>query len=77
MFLLIHLLLIVSYQEVASSPALGINPLNPNFLASLPSIQISIQERASEAWPYEMCNQPINANVSQSRNGGRNNFFIL
>ena len=66
MFLLIHLLLIVSYQEVASSPALG-----------GPSIQISIQERASEAWPYEMCNQPINANVSQSRNGGRNNFFIL
>ena len=66
MFLLIHLLLIVSYQEVSASPALGDT-----------SIQISIQERASEAWPYEMCNQPINANVSQSRNGGRNNFFIL
>ena len=77
MFLLIHLLLIVSYQEVASSPALG-GPISiSQYLNNPTSIQISIQERASEAWPYEMCNQPINANVSQSRNGGRNNFFIL
>ena len=63
MFILIHLLLIAAYQEVLSSPA--------------PSIEASIQERASEAWPYEMCNQPINASASQGRNEGKNDFFIL
>ena len=66
MLITIYLLLIAAYQEVLSTP----------FLWD-PSSQTSSEVSASEAWPYEMCNQPINANVSQGRNEGMSNFFIF
>lgn len=66
MLIIIYLLVITAYQEVLSSP----------FLWD-PSSQTSSEVVASGAWPYEMCNQPINANVSQGRNQGMSNFFIF
>ena len=66
MLITIYLLAIAAYQEVLSSP----------FLWD-PSSQTSSEVAASGAWPYEMCNQPINANVSQGRNEGMSNLFIF
>ena len=66
MLITVYLLAITAYQEVLSSP----------FLWD-PSSQTSSDVAASEAWPYEMCNQPINANVSQGRNKGMSDFFIF
>jgi hypothetical protein len=66
MLITLYLLAIAAYQEVLSSP----------FLWD-PSSQTSSEVAESGTWPYEMCNQPINANVSQGRNEGMSNFFIF
>ena len=66
MLITVYLLAIAAYQEVLSSP----------FLWDA-STQTSSEVDSSGAWPYEMCNQPINANVSQGRNKGMSDFFIF
>ena len=66
MLITVYLLAIAAYQEVLSSP----------FLWDA-STQTSSEVDSSGAWPYEMCNQPINANVSQGRNEGMSDLFIF